>query len=80
MLKRTSFMLCLSVVFLAGLSKLMVANAMEDHKGVVATTMCCNGGRQTGNSNDCISGTGSCTDHSCADGEGESANGCSGHP
>lgn len=51
---------------------LKVAHATQEVKYVVQT-VCCNGSTYTGNSNDCVSGSGGCVDGHCAAGETETA-------
>jgi hypothetical protein len=70
------FLTLLSVALILGLSNLNKANALEDAKHAIVSTVCCVNGNATGNANDCVSGGGHCVDHACIPGETESANVC----
>ena len=65
--------LIICTVLLSGLLlSFNIAHATQDVKFVCAT-VCCVGGTHTGNSNDCVSGSGNCVDGNCATGETETA-------
>jgi hypothetical protein len=54
----------LAIIFLAGILKSFKAEAFMGDKAIRAC-LCCQDGEAVGNSNDCMSGNGTCVENTC---------------
>lgn len=77
MLNKKSILAKTAIPFLVlalvlGVSRFAKADPPPTAQGVVTPKVCCKNGVKTGNSNDCISGSGGCVDHKCNKDEIES--------
>jgi hypothetical protein len=68
-LKKSITLSVFAIAFALGTFKSLTALATDEARKLIEPTICCNNGVYTGDSNNCVTGEGSCVVHNCLPGE-----------